>query len=243
MRGRMAVAVCLVLWLACSAHSSPVTPAGGAGMVGNATGGGAGSATGEGAGGTASASPTGGASGDAGISGDAGTTGSAGGAGTGYHQSEDGLLGSGGVVGTVGSPGSHDGGAMAGMLGTWLYASGKTTRVCPGEAGTDSPPEGAIVVNAGASDGELVVDEPGACSLHFTRAGAVATIATGQSCSGADGAGGTITFTNMTWTLTLSADGETLTEALSADETLAPAQGAPRTCKFTESDVTLNRAP
>jgi hypothetical protein len=152
-------------------------------------------------------------------------------------------LGSGGVVGTVGSPGSHDGGAMAGMLGTWLYASGKTTRVCPGEAGTDAPPEGAIVVNAGASDGELVVDEPGACSLHFTRAGDVATIAAGQSCSGADGAGGTITFTNMTWTLTLSADGMTLTEALSADETLAPANAAPRTCKFTESDVTLKRAP
>lgn len=219
MRGRLAVALCLVLWLACSAHStSPVGSTGAAGMAGNAAG----------------------VTGSAGTSDGAGTTGSAGGAGTGYHQSEDGLLGSGGVVGTVGTPGS---GSMAGMLGNWLYATGKTTRVCPGEAGTDSPPEGAIVVNAGASDGELVVDEPGACSLHFTRAGDVATIVAGQSCSGADGAGGTITFTNMTWTLTLSADGKTLTESLSADETLAPAQGTPRTCKFTESDVTLKRAP
>jgi hypothetical protein len=190
--------------------------------------------------GSAGTSDGAGTTGSAGTSDGAGTTGSAGGAGTGYHQSEDGLLGSGGGVGTVGTPGS---GSMAGMLGTWLYATGKTTRVCPGEAGTDSPPEGAIVVNAGPSDGELVVDEPGACSLHFTRAGDGATIVAGQSCSGADGAGGTITFTNMTWTLTLSADGKTLTEALSADETLAPAQGAPRTCKFTESDVTLKRSP
>jgi hypothetical protein len=188
--------------------------------------------------GSAAGGTTGEAAG-AGTTGSAGTTGGAGSigaAGTGYHQTEDGLLGSGGGLGTTGSPGS-----MAGMFGSWLYASGKTTRVCPGEAGTDSPPEGAIVVNAGSSDGALVVEEPGACSLHFTRSGDAATSSPGQSCAGADGAGGTITFTNMSWTLTLSADGKTLTESLSADETLAPAQGAARTCKFTETDVTLKR--
>jgi hypothetical protein len=236
MRGRLAVGICLVFWLACAAHSNAPAP-GGAGTTGSA---GAAGTTGT-AGSTGSAGTTGtaGSTGSASTTGTAGSTGSAsttGSAGTGIHQTEDGLLGSGGGFGTTGP------GAMTGMLGNWLYATGKTTRVCPGEAGTDAPPEGEIVVNAGASDGELVVDEPGACSLHFTRSGDVATIAPGQACAGADGAGGTITFSNMTWTLTLSADGKTLTEALTADETLAPAQGTPRTCKFTESDVTLKRA-
>jgi len=165
----------------------------------------------------------------------------------------------GGAGGSAGAAGNHvfvdglDPGAMGmamggassssstGLPGHWSYAAGTTTRVCPGEAGTDAPPEGDLVVGAGATPSELVVTEPGACALRFSLAGAVATIAPGQTCAGPDGAGGTITFTNMTWTLTLSGDGQTLAEALSADETLAPAGGAARTCKFTERDVTLRR--
>jgi hypothetical protein len=134
-------------------------------------------------------------------------------------------------------------GAGGGISGTWAYAAGSTTRTCPGEVGTDAPPEGNLVLTAGSAPSEIAVIEPGACTLRFSRAGNVATVVAGQTCAGPDGAGGTITFSKMTWTLTLSADGQTLAEALSADETLAPAHGAARTCKFTERGVTLRRAP
>ena len=131
--------------------------------------------------------------------------------------------------------------ATGGILGTWAYAAGTTTRTCPGEAGTDAPPEGVLVTAAGGTASEVVVSEPGACALRFSLAGATAAITPGQTCAGPDGAGGMITFADMTWTLTLAADGETLAESLAADETLAPARGAPRTCKFTETGVTLRR--
>jgi hypothetical protein len=126
------------------------------------------------------------------------------------------------------------------MIGTWTYASGTTTRTCPNEAPTPAAPEGTLVVAAGNA-GEVVVTEPGACSLRFSLKNNVATIVAGQTCSGPDGAGGTITFSNMQWSLALSADGKTLTESLTADEKLAPASGPARTCRYTESGVTLRR--
>jgi hypothetical protein len=147
----------------------------------------------------------------------------------------DGAAGSTGAAGTAGPAGT------AGLIGLWTYSAGTTTRTCPGEAGTDAPPEGDLSIAAGASTGELVVTEPGACVLRFSLAGSTATAAAGQTCAGPDGAGGLITFTKLAWTLTLSADGQTLAEALAADETLAPAQSAARTCRYTETGVTLRR--
>jgi hypothetical protein len=140
-----------------------------------------------------------------------------------------------------GGAGPMGGGASPGLVGTWLYAAGTTTRSCPGEAPTDAAPEGGLVIAAGNA-GEVIVTEPGACSMRFSLKGNVATIVAGQTCSGADGAGGTITFSNMKWTLTASADGKTLTESLTADEKLAPATGAARTCKYTETGVTLRKS-
>ena len=159
--------------------------------------------------------------------------GGAGGAG-GTHVSVDGLSGGGASIGAGGG---------TGILGGWRYATGKTTRVCPNEQGTDAPPEGGIMIAAGTSATEVLVSEPGACTLHFDLSAGVATAAPDQTCGGPDGAGGQITFGMMAWTLTLSSDGQTLAETLAADETLAPASGPARTCKFTESGVTLRRAP
>jgi hypothetical protein len=124
------------------------------------------------------------------------------------------------------------------MVGDWNYAGGTTTRTCPGQAPTPAPPEGGMSIAAGAK-GELVVTE--ACPLRFKLAGRVATIVAGQTCAGPDGAGGQIKFENMKWKLTLSADGKTLTEDLAADEIYLPAKGASRTCRYTESGVTLRR--
>lgn len=124
------------------------------------------------------------------------------------------------------------------MQGQWTYASGKTTRTCPGQAPTDAPPEGGMSIAPGTK-GELVVTE--ACPLRFTLKGRVATIVADQTCSGPDGAGGQIRFENMKWTLTMSPDGKTLTEALAADEIYLPASGLSRTCRYTETGVTLRR--
>jgi hypothetical protein len=125
------------------------------------------------------------------------------------------------------------------FFGDWIYRSGTQTRACPGERPTDAPPQGDVVISAGQAAGALTVTEPGACALRFTRTGNVATAITGQTCAGSDGGGGLITFTKMTWTLTLSSDGQTLSESLSAKEELAPARGPAQTCTYTETGVTL----
>lgn len=124
------------------------------------------------------------------------------------------------------------------MLGDWVYATGTTTRVCPGEAPSVATPLGGLNVAAGKA-GEVMVSE--ACSLRFKLAGNVATIVPGQGCSGPDGTGGQIAFAEMSWKLTLSRDGKTLTESLSADQVLTPAGGPTRTCRYTEEGVTLRR--
>ncbi len=160
--------------------------------------------------------------------GDAGASGAGG-----MHMTNDGFMGGGGASG-----GTQTG---AGFVGDWVYAAGQTTRTCPGQAGTNAPPDGALSIAAGASATELVVTEPGACALRFTLAGPKATASSGQTCAGSDGAGGQITFAKLAWTLTLSADGQTLAESLSADELLAPAGGPARTCAYTETGVTLRR--
>jgi hypothetical protein len=168
---------------------------------------------------------------------DGSAQGGAGGGGAGgNHMTEDGLTGTGSVSG-AGSAGTGAAGT-GGMLGSWLYSAGTTTRTCPGEAPTDAAPEGGLSIAAG-QNGELVVTE--ACPLRFTVSGNVATVVSGQSCSGADGAGGQITFSKLNWTLTLSADGKSLAEALDADETLSPAGGPARTCRYTETGVKLRR--
>jgi hypothetical protein len=159
----------------------------------------------------------------------------AGGAG-GNHQTQDGFMGMAAVSGS-GSAGTGAAGGP-GMLGSWVYSAGTTTRTCPGEAPSVAAPEGGFTISA-AGGGELLVTE--ACPLRFTLSGAVATVVPGQTCSGADGAGGQITFSKFNWTLTLSADGKSLAEELAADETLAPASGSPRTCRYTESGVQLRR--
>ncbi|HSZ81203.1 MAG TPA: hypothetical protein VLA14_02920 [Polyangia bacterium] len=132
-------------------------------------------------------------------------------------------------------------GAATRFFGDWIYRAGTTTRACPGERPTDAPPEGGVVIAAGPAAGGLTVTEPGACALSFTSSGNVATAVAGQTCAGSDGGGGLITFTEMTWTLTLSSDGQTLSESLSAREALAPARGPARTCAYTETGVTLRR--
>jgi hypothetical protein len=129
-------------------------------------------------------------------------------------------------------------GAGQGMLGRWVYATGTTTRACPGEAPSVDTPLGGIDVSAGDA-GEVIVSE--ACSLRFKLVGNVATIVAGQGCSGPDGAGGQIAFAKMSWRLTLSKDGKTLAEALSSDQILTPAEGPARTCRYTEQGVTLRR--
>lgn len=182
--------------------------------------------------GTGGVAPTVDAAGQAGSSGAAGST-----AGTsgGNHMTEDGL-----------NPGSSTGSGAAGssstvgqgMLGDWVYAAGTTTRTCPGEVPSVAGPLGGIHVAAGNA-GEVIVSE--ACSLRFVLAGNVATVVSGQECAGSDGAGGQIAFSKLSWTLTLSNDGKTLSESLAADQILTPANGPVRTCRYTEDGVTLRR--
>jgi hypothetical protein len=166
--------------------------------------------------------------------GQAGSGGAGGAAGSGNHMTEDGFNPSNpssgsGVAGTGAT-------ANNGLLGSWVYASGTTTRTCPGEAPSVAPPLGGLNI-AAAGAGEVTVTE--ACALRFKLAGKVATIVAGQSCAGSDGAGGQIAFAKMEWTLTLSSDGRTLAESLSADQILTPASGPARTCRYTEANVTL----
>jgi hypothetical protein len=161
-------------------------------------------------------------------------TGAAGASGAaGMHLTDDGFMGG-------GNPGSGTQ-SRSGFVGAWLYDAGTTTRKCPGQSGANAPPDGALSIAAGASATELIVTEPGACSLRFTLAGRTATAVAGQTCGGPDGAGGRITFDKLTWKLTLSADAQTLAESLTADEILAPATGSARTCAYTETGVTLRR--
>jgi hypothetical protein len=189
-----------------------------------------------GAGGVATNVMDGGPAGTTGAAGSA--AGSAAGTTGGNHMFEDGFNPSGPGAFTGSGAAGSSAAAGQGLLGDWLYASGTTTRACPGEEPSPAPPLGGIHVAAGDA-GELIVSE--ACALRFKLAGDVATIVDGQECAGSDGAGGQIAFSKMSWTLTLSSDGKTLSEALSADQILTPSNGPARTCRYTEEGVTLRR--
>jgi hypothetical protein len=133
-------------------------------------------------------------------------------------------------------------GAGAAFLGSWAYATGTTTSTCVGLQPVTDPATGALVITPGPSAESVIATQPGICSLAFNVSGKVATIEPGQTCSVVDRSSERATYDMTNWTLTLSADGQTMDETLSARETVAT-DGGSVTCSFTERGVTLRRSP
>jgi hypothetical protein len=155
----------------------------------------------------------------------------------------DATQGTGGVADAAARLDAGDaGGAIAAFLGNWVYATGTTTSSCPGELPSSDPASGPLVVTAGASAGSIIATQPGICALRFAVSRAVATIEPGQTCSLNDDAADVLTWDMISWTLTLSADGQKLDETLSSRMTIAPTSGATEECSYTETGVTLRRA-
>jgi hypothetical protein len=111
-----------------------------------------------------------------------------------------------------------DGGASgaAAFVGTWAR-SGSQTVTCPGGVTTNAI-TGDLVITEGTTAGTIVGTQPDGCVTTYSVSGNVASAAAGQSCNTTTEAGVAETSTVVSHTLTLSADGSTLTSV--GDETL-----------------------
>jgi hypothetical protein len=119
------------------------------------------------------------------------------------------LLACSGGQSTSGS--SDDGGAggAAAFVGTWAR-SGSQTVTCPGGV-TINAISGDLLITPGTTVGTIVGMQPDDCLTTYSVSGNVASAAIGQVCNTTTEAGVAETTTVVTHTLTLSADGSTLT--------------------------------
>jgi hypothetical protein len=99
---------------------------------------------------------------------------------------------------------------------------------------------GTIVISAGTSADTLIVTNAG-CTMTFTVSGSVAQAVPGQTCSNVDTTGSQVTFDMASWTLTISADYETLVQTVSVRETDVLLSGSTLTCTDTDTGATLRR--
>jgi hypothetical protein len=100
---------------------------------------------------------------------------------------------------------------------------------CPGKT-TDVSLLGVSVIVLGSASGTLVETLPGGCVLDYTVSGNVASASPGQPCSTTTEAGIPAVVTTTTHTLTLSADGDTLTEAASDGVAFSLGDGGTEDC-------------
>jgi hypothetical protein len=113
---------------------------------------------------------------------------------------------------------SDDGGASgaAAFVGTWAR-TGSQTVTCPGGITTNAI-TGNLVITAGTMAGTLIGTQPDGCVTTYSVSGNVASAAAGQMCNTTTEAGVAEVTTVVSHTLTLSADGSTLTSV--GDDTL-----------------------
>jgi hypothetical protein len=111
--------------------------------------------------------------------------------------------------------------AEAKFVGSWDYETGSTATVdCGGQS--SSVPFDTVVETFAESDGLLVKhDSQGCTGLEFSVSGNVASLSeAGQSCTiPASGSNPSALFAPTQYSFTISADGATLTESLTADYT------------------------
>jgi hypothetical protein len=107
-----------------------------------------------------------------------------------------------------------DGGSVASgagaFVGTWVR-SGTQTVTCPTGAPTTSMITGNLVIALGSTTGAVTGTQPDGCVTNYVVSGNVATAAPGQACNVTTEAGIAETDTVIAHTLTMSADGMTLT--------------------------------
>ena len=105
-----------------------------------------------------------------------------------------------------------DGGVSgaAAFVGTWAR-TGTQTVTCPTGNPTTNMITGNLVITLGSASDSISGKQPNGCVTNYTVSGNVATAAAGQSCNVTTEAGIAETDTEATHTLTLSADGTTLT--------------------------------
>jgi hypothetical protein len=122
------------------------------------------------------------------------------------------------------------------FVGTWSRA-GTVTTTCPGQAPSDAAFTGTLTITAGADANSIVGTESvHGCSTTYLVSGSVATAAAAQKCTFTNPKGGQSTSTNTSHTLTLSADGKTLSEASTGNVVVGEADGgAGVTCTVTSS--------
>lgn len=118
---------------------------------------------------------------------------------------------------TGGDAGASDGGATgaAAFVGTWTR-SGTQTVTCPGSPAMTTNLGGNLVIAAGSSSDTIVGTPPNGCMTTYTVSGNVASAMAGDTCSLTTEAGIAETITTHSHTLTLSADGQSLTTAENA---------------------------
>lgn len=98
----------------------------------------------------------------------------------------------------------------ASFVGTWAR-SGTQTVTCPTGMPTTTAFGGNLVITMGATSDTIVGTQPDGCVTTYTVSGDTATAAPGQVCMVTLDGGAKETVTETSHTLTLSADGTTIT--------------------------------
>ncbi len=128
--------------------------------------------------------------------------------------------------GDAGDAGASGPGAF---VGTWSR-SGTETLTCLTTHITEIPFSGDLVIALGTTAGTIVATQPDGCVENYTVSGNVATTTAGQSCQATTEAGVASVSTIVTHTLTVSADGSTLTEAGSDNVAITFPDGGTESC-------------
>jgi hypothetical protein len=102
------------------------------------------------------------------------------------------------------------------FIGTWAR-SGTQTVTCGTAAPTTSMLTGDLTITAGSNPASIVATAPDGCATSYTVVGMVATATPGESCNVTGEAGVAETVSVVMHTLTLSADGTTITSVGSSD--------------------------
>jgi hypothetical protein len=107
---------------------------------------------------------------------------------------------------------------LGAWVGTWAR-TGTETVTCGSAAPTMDTLGGDVVIALGTSSGTITLKQSNGCTFVFTVSGDVASVVAGQTCTEApNDAGVTNTITEGMHTLTLSADGTTITSVDSNTE-------------------------
>jgi hypothetical protein len=122
----------------------------------------------------------------------------------GTWSSSDGGTSDGGAGSDVGAMGA------AAFVGTWTRA-GTATLTCPTGNPTTSSLTGNLVIALGSPTTTILGTAPDGCVTNYSVSGNVATAMVGEAYNETTEAGVAETITVVSHTLTLSADGETLT--------------------------------